>query len=207
MFYEGEHVNESASWNDAALAALLHFLPAEHGQYACKGFTLPHWFPLLNVEDTGVESRLRRVRIAVDKLIGLQFADDGSFLAEGASSEEVLEAWRSVGFYAREFGIIACTSSDLDLKRVVKYVHAVLVRKQMDYGHENIRKFGRTGLIVRIQDKVARLENLVAKGSADDPQNESLLDNVVDVMGYSAIGIMWERGKFLLKLKTPETVS
>lgn len=79
MFYEGEHVNESASWNDAALAALLHFLPAEHGQYACKGFTLSHWFPLLNVEDTGVESRLKRVRIAVDKLIGLQFADDGSF--------------------------------------------------------------------------------------------------------------------------------
>ena len=96
---------------------------------------------------------------------------------------------------------MACYSSSLDMGNVANFVHKILVRKQMDYGHENIRRFGRIGLIVRMQDKVARLENLISKGTGDDPQNESLLDNVVDVMGYSAIGLMWESDTFLLPLK------
>jgi hypothetical protein len=82
-------------------------------------------------------------------------------------------------------------------------VHRVLVKKQMDYGHNNIKRFGRIGLIVRMQDKVARLENLMSKYDDDaTPQNESILDNVIDVMGYSAIGIMWEREQFLLPLES-----
>lgn len=79
-----------------------------------------------------------------------------------------------------------------------KTVHATLVRKQRDYGSENIRRFGRQGLMVRMHDKVARLENLLA--SNNEPENESIFDNVLDVIGYAAIGIMWERQEFLLPL-------
>lgn len=74
-----------------------------------------------------------------------------------------------------------------------------LIGKQRDYGPENISRFGRQGLLVRLHDKVARLENLAARGSA--PQNESIHDNFLDVVGYCAIGIMWERGLFLLPLE------
>jgi len=45
------------------------------------------------------------------------------------------------------------------------------------------------------------LENFISKGVADEEaENESVYDSVVDVMGYSALGIMWERGEFLRQL-------
>lgn len=75
-----------------------------------------------------------------------------------------------------------------------------LIRKQKDYGHHNIAKFGLTGLIVRVHDKIARLENLIA--TKKEPGNESILDTVLDIAGYSAIGIMWGRNEFLLPLET-----
>jgi hypothetical protein len=77
-------------------------------------------------------------------------------------------------------------------------VTTTLVRKQRDYGPENIRRFGRHGLMVRMHDKIARLENLAAHGRT--PENETVHDTYMDIVGYSAIGIMWEDGNFLLPL-------
>ena len=74
-----------------------------------------------------------------------------------------------------------------------------LIRKQRDYGPENIRRFGRQGLLVRVHDKVARLENLT--NNQRTPNNESIRDTYLDIVGYSAIGIMWETGTFLLPLE------
>jgi len=76
---------------------------------------------------------------------------------------------------------------------------SVIIRKQRDYGHENIARFGRTGLLVRLHDKVARLENLLGSGST--PNNESIEDNIGDVIGYCTIGAMWEEGTFLRALQ------
>jgi len=73
-----------------------------------------------------------------------------------------------------------------------------LVRKQHDYGHHNIARFGRAGLLVRMHDKVARLENLLE--FLKSPENESVVDNFIDVIGYASIGIMWEKNWFLLPL-------
>lgn len=188
------------SWNDSAANALLMFLPGGHGQYVCEPFPLSHYFPMLR-HDSDLVGRLGRLRASVDRLIEVQFGDDGNTRASGVSSDEIVQCWRQIGFYGREFGVMACPGSPLDFGSVAEEVHRTLVRKQTDYGHENIRRFGRIGLIVRIQDKVARLENLVAKGATDGPRNESIFDNVVDVMGYSAIGLMWEANTFLLPLK------
>jgi len=79
-----------------------------------------------------------------------------------------------------------------------KTVHTTLVKKQRDYGPENIRRFGRQGLMVRMNDKVARLENILS--SPTPPENETVFDNILDVIGYAAIGIMWESQQFLLPL-------
>lgn len=80
-----------------------------------------------------------------------------------------------------------------------KYVLNILVKKQRDYGPENIRRFGRQGLLVRMHDKVARLENLLNNDGS--PENESIHDTVLDIIGYAAIGIMWEQQHFLLPLQ------
>lgn len=195
---------KTKSWNESALNALLQFLPNEHAQYQCSGFVLSHWMPMLTIPEGEGLGRLARLRASVDGLIALQFSPDGKIydIPESYNRDLIISAWRMVGFYGREFGAYSCYSSELDLGRVSGAVHKILVKKQMDYGHENIKRFGRIGLIVRIQDKVARLENLISKGIDEDgPQNESLLDNVIDVMGYSAIGIMWEKEEFLLPLE------
>jgi hypothetical protein len=73
-----------------------------------------------------------------------------------------------------------------------------VIRKQCDYGHHNIARFGRLGLLVRMHDKIARLENLVS--NEKNPSTESIDDTVMDIAGYAAIGIMWENQKFLLPL-------
>lgn len=77
-------------------------------------------------------------------------------------------------------------------------VHALLIKKQHDYGHENIRRFGRDGLLVRVHDKVARLENLTAKNV--EPENETIIDTFADIIGYSAIGMMVANDTFMLPL-------
>lgn len=80
-------------------------------------------------------------------------------------------------------------------------VHNIVVGKQRDYGPENIRRFGRQGLMVRMHDKVARLENLLSIDGGGKPNNESIKDNLLDVVGYSTVAIMWESMTFLLPLQ------
>ena len=75
----------------------------------------------------------------------------------------------------------------------------LLVRKQKDYGHQNILGFGLIGLAVRLCDKIARLKTLEKRGSK--PQNESVIDTWMDIVGYSAIARMLSNGTFKLNLK------
>ena len=50
-----------------------------------------------------------------------------------------------------------------EIPRVQAYELAlVLAAKQADYGHNNILRYGKTGLSVRIHDKIARMENLIS---------------------------------------------
>jgi hypothetical protein len=78
-------------------------------------------------------------------------------------------------------------------------LHSTLVRKQTDYGHHNIARYGMIGLIIRVHDKIARLENLMKQKIS--PNNESIQDTIVDIAGYSSIGIMWSYGQFMLPLE------
>jgi len=80
-----------------------------------------------------------------------------------------------------------------------EFVTETLIKKQKDYGPENIARFGLNGIVIRTHDKVARLENLRAKDS--DGQNESFDDTLLDIIGYSAVAIMWINGTFLYPMK------
>lgn len=78
-------------------------------------------------------------------------------------------------------------------------MHRLLVSKQHDYGHKNILHFGMKGIAVRLCDKIARMNNLVSRGS--DAKNEALTDTYMDILGYAAIALMLEDGSFELELK------
>jgi len=79
-------------------------------------------------------------------------------------------------------------------------VSEVLANKQRDYGPNNIARFGEKGLIIRLHDKVARLENLLE--SQASARNESIVDTYLDIIGYSVIGLMWMNDEFLTPLRS-----
>lgn len=119
---------------------------------------------------------------------------DSHWAVVDGDAEKVAESWREFGAAARALGLKMGFSEKFGLE--YSDVHAVVCRKQRDYGHKNISRFGRQGLMVRLHDKVARLENLLS--ASREPNNESIEDNVLDLVGYACIGMMWERGTFLL---------
>lgn len=73
-----------------------------------------------------------------------------------------------------------------------------LVSKQHDYGHDNILFAGADGVLVRAHDKIARIKNLLDRGS--DAAHESLRDSWLDLAGYAVIGIMLMDGTFTRQL-------
>ena len=101
--------------------------------------------------------------------------------------------WASVGRTAYRYAIN--TGHSFTPQELID----TLVRKQRDYGHNNILRFGTYGIIVRCNDKIARLEHLTFKDA--EPQNESMKDNMLDVAGYAAIGIMLNHGWFEKELE------
>lgn len=132
------------------------------------------------------KTTIEDLRSTLDRFIGSLFDSPSGHTAAVA-------AFSNVGADAAEL------TRQLGLDLNTQVVTQTLVKKQRDYGPENIARFGRKGLLVRLHDKVARLENLAAHGAG--PENESIVDTYLDIIGYSAIGIMWEQNQFLLPLK------
>tara|TARA_Y100000310_G_C20251423_1_gene609279 strand:+ start:62 stop:487 length:426 start_codon:yes stop_codon:yes gene_type:complete len=84
-----------------------------------------------------------------------------------------------------------------EFKRLQKEDYETFCKKQMDYGPGNIslgttliteeeKKMSLTGLIIRMNDKVQRLLNLVIK-TGRNPQNESITDAFGDLSVYGII--------------------
>ena len=121
---------------------------------------------------------------------------------------DLLSAWVRLGSpedpdiieAMKQIGVMAMLWIDGDLENPdYEYIHHILVRKQRDYGHGNILRFGLVGVAVRLCDKIARLENLEKRGRL--ASNEAYEDTWLDILGYCAIGVMLEEGWFLLELE------
>jgi len=82
----------------------------------------------------------------------------------------------------------------------------ILIKKQHDYGQENILVFGEEGIMIRLSDKIHRLINLFKNRNAK-PQNESVQDTFIDIAGYAIIGLMLQKQTFQLPLQLDEESS
>ena len=157
----------------------------------------------------GVESLIRFMRHRFDMTLSsienFNYVPPQSLVVEG----QVL--WSFIGRHA--LNILTITGWRPDKDEMV----ATLIRKQKDYGPENIARFGNIGLLIRMHDKIARLENIYAKCESDfntaiqinAVSDETIIDTLIDIMGYSAIALMWstidEEGNrpFLYEMSTP----
>lgn len=72
----------------------------------------------------------------------------------------------------------------------------LLIKKQNDYGKQNILDFGEYGILVRSNDKFARLKNLYNNNK--QPQNESIRETWMDIAGYAILALMLIDGEFNL---------
>jgi hypothetical protein len=84
--------------------------------------------------------------------------------------------------------------------------YQLFCKKQMDYGPSNIamgtsleteeeKRLSKIGLIVRINDKIQRLINLVVKNNRE-AQNEPTIDAFKDLACYGIIAQIVEAGKW-----------
>lgn len=87
-------------------------------------------------------------------------------------------------------------------------VSSLLVRKQKDYGPNNILQFGLIGVYVRMFDKFARLKNILGKFASPEEalagnavSGETLIDTLFDMIGYCTIAQMLLNESFMLPLE------
>ena len=93
-----------------------------------------------------------------------------------------------------------------DYKKILGEQYEVFVRKQLDYGPDNISvgsklstsdeiKVSLTGIWFRVNDKIMRLKQLVLLGKQDHV-GESIQDTFVDLSVYGIIAQIVIRGKW-----------
>jgi hypothetical protein len=85
-------------------------------------------------------------------------------------------------------------------RQVAHELTELLIAKQHDYGHSNITDFGEFGVLIRANDKMARLKNLLPL-QGRGAKNESIEDSWCDLSNYGIIALMLRRGWFNLPLR------
>lgn len=89
------------------------------------------------------------------------------------------------------------TTFDMACQQIANELVDFLCKEQNDYGHDNTLTFGEFGLLVRTNDKVARLRNLQGKEGKSEPR----IDAWRDIAGYAIIALMLDRDWFKLELE------
>jgi hypothetical protein len=85
-----------------------------------------------------------------------------------------------------------------EFKRIQKYQYLTFCKKQFDYGPGNIslgstletfeeRKASISAIVVRLNDKLQRLINIVLRKGLSNAANESVLDTFLDTSVYCII--------------------
>lgn len=90
-----------------------------------------------------------------------------------------------------------------ELNYILGEMYTLLLRKNHDYGTGNIAmgtalateedvQLALTGIVIRANDKIQRLINLVVKGH--QPVNEAIEDSFIDLAIYGVIALLVSRG-------------
>ena len=73
------------------------------------------------------------------------------------------------------------------MKNIKKFKKNYLIhslKKNQDYGNDNLDTFGKIGIMIRLQDKINRFIN-VSKNNINLVEDEILDDTIKDLINYS----------------------
>ena len=74
-----------------------------------------------------------------------------------------------------------------------EFLAETFARKRADYGPtttETFEKFGPVSMLVRMHDKLGRLDNLLGNGQVPRVHEESIEDTLVDLANYALITLL-----------------
>ena len=79
--------------------------------------------------------------------------------------------------------------SKKDIIKTADEIKELLIRKNKQYGNGNLTKHGHLGILVRLSDKLARLENLTKAGAKNAKEYDDIIkateDAYKDIAGYA----------------------
>ena len=78
------------------------------------------------------------------------------------------------------------------IKDSVREIEEIMRERHSKYGPGNIAQFGDFGVMVRLSDKLARLQH----SSGNEFADEATRDTWLDVIGYGLIGLAWVDGNW-----------
>jgi hypothetical protein len=79
--------------------------------------------------------------------------------------------------------------------KILAECREISVAKNTDYGCETMRVFGSKGIVVRLNDKMHRLINLVWHNQDPKVNDEKVEDTAKDMINYAIYLVMMQRGK------------
>jgi hypothetical protein len=82
-----------------------------------------------------------------------------------------------------------------DMKHIFDKAVIVFKERQQKYGSNNIARRGAAGVVVRLDDKLARLEQLL-KGCGSESTDESIEDTAIDIINYAGIALLCLKGRW-----------
>ena len=95
--------------------------------------------------------------------------------------------------YEEEEEEITVEEASESIQDATAEVMHLLLEKNAKYGNNNLTKYGHTGILVRLSDKLSRLENMSEAGAKNvneyDELRESIEDVYKDIAGYGILGL------------------
>ena len=98
--------------------------------------------------------------------------------------------------FDEEYPYVGDLTGYITFESIVKELHKMLVSKNIDYGNsfdKGIERFGLTGAVIRLYDKLNRLVNL--DGDDGEVVGEASLDTMRDVIGYLMLTLHYYQDK------------
>lgn len=77
-----------------------------------------------------------------------------------------------------------------EYKKIHKECLDISINKNKDYGSNSLIKYKEIGMLIRISDKVDRLDNLLFKKKTITVASEKIEDTLKDIINYSTYIIM-----------------
>ena len=91
-------------------------------------------------------------------------------------------------------------SGDIELERVILRLmmeyFELWKKKQRSYGPHNIGAFGAMGCLIQANDKIQRLRRHYFMGKDISLTDETIQDTWLDLIGYSLMGLVCDRGQW-----------